>query len=332
MELTAGPSNSHLHEAVEISTESTADESFVDPDKLEFTFEDSFSLSKEVSLDEMNESEGNNLFEKRNETVDFDTELYMDEAQEPTVNNDDDESQEPTLNKDDDDESELDEQDYEDLPDSYDPAHYCQRRILSTTINLLVDSPCQPGNEFVFPKHNGRQFLTSWFRIILPDETYQIRKWLSYSVSTNKAFCVDCMLFAGPTADDIWTRIGFEGWIDGHGVRGIERHESSKQHRDAEVSRFLWLNKCRIDQTISNRKNEIVEQNRRVVYVEIKAIKYLATEMIALRGHDSEGGKFLNLFKLIAEFEPSATAYLQWLEDIRSTVAGTRERSLLWIC
>ena len=44
------------------------------------------------------------------------------------------------------------------------------------------------------------------------------------------------------------------------------------------------------------------------VYVH-QAIKYLATEMIALLGHDSD--KFLNPIKLNAEFEPSvATSQL----------------------
>jgi len=72
-----------------------------------------------------------------------------------------------------------------------------------------------------------------------------------------------------------------------------------------------------IDKKVIQHRSIVIEQNRHVVYVAMKAIKYLATEMMALRGHTSSDGKFLHLFELLAEFDPGAAAYLQKLRNVR---------------
>src|ERR1700733_12647859 len=83
------------------------------------------------------------------------------------------------------------------------------------------------------------------------------------------------------------------------------------------MAHLRWVGKKRIDQHLANQRNTQIEQNRQVVYVEIKAIKYLAKEMMALRGHFSIDGKFLNLFKLLAEFDQSSALYLAKLDAMR---------------
>jgi len=101
------------------------------------------------------------------------------------------------------------------------------------------------------------------------------------------------MLFGGPTADITWARDGYAGWIHGHGLRGITSHENQKEHKEAEMARFMWLHNQRIDGKLSEQNTVLVEQNRRVVLVAVKAAKYLAKEMMGLRGHESNSGKFL---------------------------------------
>ena len=199
-----------------------------------------------------------------------------------------------------------------------DPALFAKGRIVSSTISFLINSPCQPGNDFKFESYKNRHFLPAWFSRTLPDGKCKKRHWLSYSPSTNAAYCVDCMLFGGHTADVTWARDGYTGWIHGHGLRGITTHEIQKEHKEAELSRFQWLHNQRIDQQLSEQNTLLVEQNRRVVVVAVKAIKYLAKEMMALRGHESNSGKFLHLFSLLAEFDPSASAYLEKLSSIRN--------------
>lgn len=205
-----------------------------------------------------------------------------------------------------------------------DPAHYANSRITSTTISLLINNPCQLEMDFKFDSINNRRFLPAWFRSTLPDGACKKRHWLSYSKSTNLAYCIDCMLFGGPTADVTWARDGYSGWINGHGLRGIETHEGHKKHKHAELGRFRWIHNQRIDRKLSQQNTLLIEQNRRVAVVAVKAIKYLAKEMMALRGHDSNSGKFLNLFSLLAEFEPSATAYLEKLASRRSRETGRK--------
>lgn len=61
--------------------------------------------------------------------------------------------------------------------------------------------------------------------------------------------------------------------------------------------------------------NEHVEKNRNVVRVMIDAVKYLAKEHMAFRGHQSTDGKFLNLFNLLAKYDSAAAAYVQIIEE-----------------
>ncbi len=198
-----------------------------------------------------------------------------------------------------------------------DPALFVDKRITPVIISLLINSPCQPDKDHSFVKTHGRSFLCDWFRIIQPDGTWKPRSWLSYSKSANSAFCMTCLLFGGPAGDRLWTHQGYRGWESGHGLRGIERHESSAQHRQTEVIRFQWIHDNRVDQPLINANRIIVEQNRRVVYIAVKTLKFLATEMMAVLGHHSIDGKFLHLFREFSEFDPCAAGYLLQLDDIR---------------
>ena len=66
-----------------------------------------------------------------------------------------------------------------------------------------------------------------------------------------------------------------------------------------------------IDHNSPKNNTAHVEQNRRVMVVAVKAIKYLAKEMMALRGHESDSGKFMQIFKLLVEFVPSTLHILK---------------------
>ena len=112
--------------------------------------------------------------------------------------------------------------------------------------------------------------------------------------------------------------MGFNGWIHRHGIRDIIIHESTDQHRFAEIARIQWITNRRVDHVLVEQMKAVVDNNRRVVCVAVKALQYLATEMIAVRSHNSNEGKFLNSFKLLAQFDASAAAYLESLELIHS--------------
>ena len=49
------------------------------------------------------------------------------------------------------------------------------------------------------------------------------------------------------------------------------------------------------------------------------AAKYLAREMIAIRGHDAGTGKLNNLFRLLARYNPAAATYVEKLDHAASS-------------
>jgi hypothetical protein len=185
-----------------------------------------------------------------------------------------------------------------------DPAKYCDKRLNSQTITQLLKlGPFQPVDKSVLKEYNQRSFLTSWYTIKLPDKTEKIRRWLSYSLTTQKAYCVHCIMFGGPKASDVWTRDGFCDMV--HGARDIGIHETSTEHGNSEKAVIRWIRGAQIDKQFGYLSNALVDQNRMVVSCMIDCAKYLATEMTAFQGHSATTEKFCNLFKLLAKHSPA---------------------------
>ena len=197
-----------------------------------------------------------------------------------------------------------------------DPAHFSNCRITASVIMSLMNENHIPNEALAFPVRNGRVCSRSWFFADMPDGDKRVRKWLSYSKSTDSLFCIDCLLFAGPSSSDTWTRKGYTDWS--HATRDIPAHESSAEHHAAEVARFMWSGSNPITDHMLREQQSMINRNRRVVYVSIKCLRYLSSEMEAIRGHDTYDGKFLHLFREFAEFEASAASYLEMLDGIRS--------------
>jgi hypothetical protein len=196
---------------------------------------------------------------------------------------------------------------------SNDPAFYSQIKVTPHQINFLLKAgPCQPPCNFLFPRSRGRCFQHDWFYSTLPGDTMRhSRNWLSYSISTNKVFCLSCILFGGPLASSTWAREGWSDW--GNGVRDIDRHETSKEHRAADICRFHWLTGKTVYQSICKSNSEFIQEMRNVVSCVIDCIKYLSQEMMALRGHNATGGKLHSLFRLLSKYNPAAAAYVERL-------------------
>lgn len=202
------------------------------------------------------------------------------------------------------------------VTDPGDPALYINVRLLQSTIELLLHKDHVPDDNFVFPVTSGRACSRDWFFKAMPDGQKRVRKWLSYSSSVDSLFCIDCLLFSGPSATSHWTHDGYCDWP--HAKRDIGSHEISLQHRTSEMARFTWMTKSRVNDRLHQITQSTSARNRRVVYVSIKCLKYLASEMVAIRGHKSDDGKFLHLFREFAEFDAASAAYLEMLSRMRS--------------
>ena len=205
-----------------------------------------------------------------------------------------------------------------DLSDT-DPATFCRRKIIDEDISLMLAAgPCQPqpGPTFSFPVSNGRSFQVEWYYRNTSDDTIcKPRNWLSYSMSTNRVFCLTCILFGGHRASETFTTQGWNDWTNGSRV--LDGHETSKPHKAAEVDRLHWLMRRTIGHLAAKHSTAVVQENRNVVSCIIDSIKFLAQEMVALRGHKTNSGKLYNLFKLIGKYSPAAASYLDRIERCR---------------
>lgn len=192
-----------------------------------------------------------------------------------------------------------------------DLAKYCAVRLSRHHINsLLLGGPCQPSESFDFPKTHGRAFQSTWFfRTVPGSATRQRRNWLSYSMTTDKCYCLTCLLFAGPAGSDVWTTGGWNDWSNGSRV--LQQHETSKDHRAADIARMQWSTGSTAEKLASRLSRREVETNRHVVSCIVDCLKYLASEMIAIRGHNTGSGKLYNLFELISKYDSYAASYLQ---------------------
>jgi len=203
----------------------------------------------------------------------------------------------------------------EDTPvlDWSDPALYSGRRLKVQDINMCLSaSPCQPEGDYQFPVIKGRSFNREWFLCQLPDETTYGRMWLSYSKSTHKLYCIPCMGFSGPSGSEVWTTSGYNDWHNCS--RDIQRHESSVEHRNAEIAQLQWKKGSTIHQLMVKGRSLRVENNRRIMECVLDCIRFLSSEMIAFWGNTPHEGKFMALFRLIAKRDPNAAAYLMKLD------------------
>ena len=126
--------------------------------------------------------------------------------------------------------------------DICDPVQYCNKSIDDATIRLLLNRPCQPtASDFFYPTTNGRRCPVTCFFRTLPDGSKQQRKWLSCSKSSDKLFCIHCLLFEGPVSPDsiVWVQKGYNAWTNL--ARDLTHHESCAAPKNAEVNHMTWL-------------------------------------------------------------------------------------------
>jgi len=85
---------------------------------------------------------------------------------------------------------------------------------------ILCLGPCQPPTQQMplrqFPRTNKYSFRPQWYTKTSPDGSIGFRKWLSYSISVDKIFCIYCMLF-GKYPKNAWT-------IDGRVTAPVNEH------------------------------------------------------------------------------------------------------------
>jgi len=145
--------------------------------------------------------------------------------------------------------------------DSNDPVTFCGRRLKFVDINMMLNAgPCQPTRDYRFPVVNNRSFNPDWFSCNMVDKTTYQRKWLSFSRSANRAYCLPCVAFSGPRGSDMWTSSSFCDWYNG--AHDVLRHECSAEHRKSEIAVHQWRRGNTVNQMAAENIGALVEDNR----------------------------------------------------------------------
>jgi len=118
--------------------------------------------------------------------------------------------------------------------------------------------------------------------------------------------------FSGPCSSEVWTTSGYDDWHNCN--RDVQRHESSVEHRNAEIAQLQWKTGSTIHQLLDKGRSLRVENNRKIMESIIDCIRFLSSEMTAFWGNTPHEGKFMALFRLIAKRDPNAAAYLMKLD------------------
>ncbi|CAG9822955.1 unnamed protein product [Phaedon cochleariae] len=171
--------------------------------------------------------------------------------------------------------------------------------IYSTSYNENVKRSCSK-NIFLRRKLNGERVT---------------RKWLVYSPSTGKLFCVPCKLFSNYSSNE--SKFAKDGFCDWKNVTTrVSEHENTSQHR---TSCFKLSARGKSSQRIDHHICEQIEEEkkywREVLKRVVATVQMLTARGLAFKGTNQslgspENGNFLGCIELIAQFDPFLASHL----------------------
>lgn len=192
---------------------------------------------------------------------------------------------------------------------------------------ILELGPCQPLPEDVpgkmYPKDKyGRHFNHLWYYRTIPDGTKVIRDWLSYSLSTDKVFCIHCLLYGiniHGMALKSWTKDGFSTWVNG--VSRIINHEVSISHITSTI-KVKTRTKCLpLLPSMEHKRKCQISMNRQIVSELISIVIFLAQHNLGFRGHNEKWsnelskGNFKDLVLLMSKHSGSLAEHVTKLQS-----------------
>jgi len=217
--------------------------------------------------------------------------------------------------------------------DPTDPATFCSLLTFSENVvdKILTAGSNQPNASDLkwgcFPStSNNRKFHPHWYFRKLLDGTLQRRQWLAYSETTDRVYCIDCILFgksSQKSCHPTFTRNGFQHWKRGNGA--LIEHETSEAHVEASIKRGLRQLSLPLDASAKQERLSRRFQNREIVRQLADVILYLAQHCLAFRGHresrsESFRGNFHDLVNILAKYSPVLATYLDKLNSSQKKV------------
>lgn len=208
-----------------------------------------------------------------------------------------------------------------------DPALFlCSNLSIENFSKFAYQEPCQPKpielkNGKFTSRKQGEHFRSfheqHYFKKIATGEFVR-RKWLSYSPSEDKIYCIVCRLFGTTDAKSHQlAKTGSNDWR--HISHKIINHESSPNHLQSEVRKVMYLSNQRVNNTFLQSSNRNVVENREIVKIILEVLLFLARQNSAFRGHNEtwtskNQGNFLELIKLFSKHNALLSAHIAKIE------------------
>lgn len=151
--------------------------------------------------------------------------------------------------------------------------------------------PFQPILTTYPERGDKRKFLSAWFSNEL------CKKWIEYSPTTDKAYCLYCFLFPGDSSNQPFVQQGYNSWKHMfERNKGVQKHIGlhNSVHNQAALSCEDFL---KHDQSIiyhlANQTDQVKQDNKTRTLLSIKVAKHLVLQGLSFRGHD-ESNSSLN--------------------------------------
>lgn len=180
---------------------------------------------------------------------------------------------------------------------------------------IICKGPFQPKKhelpEKNFPQKHGHRFTEEnyWRKIT---GGYRVRRGrLSYSISSNRIFCLYCMFFGDKYVQKGWTEDGFQGW---NRLGDIGWHEKTICHINASIIVMLKQNSATILPSLEEKKRE------EVVNTLVDITQFLGKHSLSFRGHreywsEANKGNFKDLAAVISKWSPSLAIHIEKIKN-----------------
>ena len=154
----------------------------------------------------------------------------------------------------------------------------------------------------------SRNFLPRWYKEF---------PWLNICTSRQVVLCLYCC-FANHhnlnqfsrREDKAFTEAGFRNWKKA--IEKFKSHEKSTTHRDASLA-WTAQNAKPTDTQLNFQTDKIKSVRRQGLITQIKGIKYLTRQRIAIRGHDTSEGNLEQLLRTWCTCENDAGIITKWI-------------------
>ncbi len=172
---------------------------------------------------------------------------------------------------------------------------------------IVTHGPCRPINV----DKRIQQHYTFWSKGNLKIE----REWLCFSPTLEKVYCDVCWLFGNRSNHNFrmeWVMgVSFDENKKTGLLKRIKTHEQSEAHVAATHIYQQWKTEKRMDERLESNIQEETNIWRKVISRVVHIILTMSSMCIALRGHkekvggkECEGGNFLALVNMLAQYDP----------------------------